>query len=286
MVDYVLGSADPPVARDPGAGVWNSEPRTWEMIAKKAAILDILPTSAIVVGDDAAKHMLHYMRNVGTDYTIDLEDMLDDVPAAKTNYNVELEEAKKFVETLPPGTHEITSTRIMPHLYNTKAESYNWYFAIGGYSAWGKGVATVDPGGSYRLDFEYKFFDRYNWDGGKKVTLFGIEITDEFMARFHREGLAMEFDCWGSVRETVSWSGGAALHAGAAALKGATAGGAGGALKPGTKTYVVKKGDSLSKIAGVYYGNIHLWPKIYEANKTVVGKNPNLILPGQVLVIP
>ncbi|HEY3225743.1 MAG TPA: hypothetical protein VGK61_01950, partial [Planctomycetota bacterium] len=196
MVDYIVGNTDPPVARDPGAGVWNSEPRTLEMILKKAAILDILPSAAIVVGDDAAKHMLHYMRNVGTDYTIDLEDMLDDVPAARANYNLELEEAKRFVETLAPGVHEIASTRITPHLYNTKAESYNWYFAIGGYSAWGKGLATVDPSGSYQLNFEYKFFDRYNWDGGKKVTLFGIEITDEFMARFHREGLAMEFDCW------------------------------------------------------------------------------------------
>jgi hypothetical protein len=286
MVDYIVGNTDPPVARDPGAGVWNSEPRTLEMILKKAAILDILPSAAIVVGDDAAKHMLHYMRNVGTDYTIDLEDMLDDVPAARANYNLELEEAKRFVETLAPGVHEIASTRITPHLYNTKAESYNWYFAIGGYSAWGKGLATVDPSGSYQLNFEYKFFDRYNWDGGKKVTLFGIEITDEFMARFHREGLAMEFDCWGSVREAVTWAGGAAARAGAGAMRAATAGAAATAVMPGMRTYMVRPGDSLSKIAGVYYGNIHLWPRIYEANREVVGANPNLIQPGQILVIP
>jgi hypothetical protein len=52
-----------------------------------------------------------------------------------------------------------------------------------------------------QLEFEYKFFDRYNWDGGKSVTLFGVTITDEFMARFHREGLAKEFDMYGSTKK-------------------------------------------------------------------------------------
>ena len=48
-------------------------------------------------------------------------------------------------------------------------------------------------------------YDRYNWDGGKSVTLFGIKITDQFMGEFHRQGLAREFDCVGSVRRTFSW---------------------------------------------------------------------------------
>jgi hypothetical protein len=253
---------------------------TLEMILKKSAILDILPTAAVVVGDDAAKHMLHYLMNTGTDYTIDFEDMVAEVPLTKKYFENEIELAKEYVETLPPGTHYFTSSRIMPNLYATKAESYNWYFAIGGYSAWGKGQATVTQIAgrrSYRMNFEYKFFDRYNWDGGKKVNLFGIEITDAFMARFHREGLAQEFDCWGSVKRAVVWAGAQAV-APVAPVPAAAA--------PGAKTHVVRPGDSLSKIAGVYYGNIHQWPAIYNANRSVVGANPNLILPGQVLVIP
>jgi nucleoid-associated protein YgaU len=52
-----------------------------------------------------------------------------------------------------------------------------------------------------------------------------------------------------------------------------------------TNTYVVKQGDSLSKIAKERYGNANQWPKIYEANKDVI-KDPDLIYPGQTLKIP
>lgn len=52
------------------------------------------------------------------------------------------------------------------------------------------------------------------------------------------------------------------------------------------KTYTVVKGDSLWKIAKTAYGDGNQWRKIYDANKDVVGKNPNLIYPGQKLVIP
>jgi nucleoid-associated protein YgaU len=49
---------------------------------------------------------------------------------------------------------------------------------------------------------------------------------------------------------------------------------------------VVVRGDYLSKIAQRFYGNGNLWPKIYAANKAVIGPDPNLIFPGQSLVIP
>lgn len=50
-------------------------------------------------------------------------------------------------------------------------------------------------------------------------------------------------------------------------------------------TYVVKKGDSLWKIAKLFYGKGSEWKKIYNANKDKI-KNPNLIYPNQKLVIP
>ncbi len=52
------------------------------------------------------------------------------------------------------------------------------------------------------------------------------------------------------------------------------------------QTYTVKKGDSLSKIAKQYYGDPMKYTVIYEANKALIGDNPNLIHPGQVLTIP
>ena len=49
--------------------------------------------------------------------------------------------------------------------------------------------------------------------------------------------------------------------------------------------YVVKKGDSLWKIAGKVYHNPLKWPRISRANKEKI-KNPNKIYANQVLVIP
>lgn len=48
------------------------------------------------------------------------------------------------------------------------------------------------------------------------------------------------------------------------------------------KYYVVKKGDNLSKIAKKYKTT---WKAIYNKNKDIIGNNPNLIYPGQILYI-
>lgn len=52
------------------------------------------------------------------------------------------------------------------------------------------------------------------------------------------------------------------------------------------QTYTVAKGDCLWNIAKKFYGNGSKYSVIYNANKGVVGGNPNLIYPGQVLTIP
>ena len=53
---------------------------------------------------------------------------------------------------------------------------------------------------------------------------------------------------------------------------------------PEKQFYTVKKGDYLSKIAKEVYGNANKYMVIFEANKPML-KDPNLIYPGQVLVI-
>jgi nucleoid-associated protein YgaU len=52
------------------------------------------------------------------------------------------------------------------------------------------------------------------------------------------------------------------------------------------ETYTVQKGDSLSKIAKHHLGDANAWRKIYDANKSVIGDNPDKIFPGQKLKIP
>ena len=50
--------------------------------------------------------------------------------------------------------------------------------------------------------------------------------------------------------------------------------------------WTVKSGDSLSRIAKDVYDDAGKYSKIYEANKATIGDNPNLIKPGQKLVLP
>ena len=52
------------------------------------------------------------------------------------------------------------------------------------------------------------------------------------------------------------------------------------------QAYTVVKGDSLCAIARRFYGNEGRWTAIYEANKAVIGGDPNRIYPGQVLTLP
>lgn len=51
------------------------------------------------------------------------------------------------------------------------------------------------------------------------------------------------------------------------------------------KTYTVRRGDCLWNIAKRFYGNGALYTRIYNANRGKI-RNPNLIYPGQVFVIP
>jgi peptidoglycan hydrolase-like protein with peptidoglycan-binding domain len=204
---YALGTSDPPHHADPGAGPWNSNPKTAKMISLKAGFLESWPAIYEIIGPDATKNMMHYMENTGGDGWIDLDKMLREVPSARRRFDEEVILAKQFAETLDPGTYDITSTggRLG---YNQKSENTNWFYAVGGYTRWGKGRLVVADGPDkrqYDLGFDYKFYDRYNWDEGKQVKILGMVITDEFMGEFHREGLAKEYDYYGLARRHFQW---------------------------------------------------------------------------------
>ena len=53
-----------------------------------------------------------------------------------------------------------------------------------------------------------------------------------------------------------------------------------------SKTYVVQQGDDLSEIAKGAYGVRDYYMLIYNANKNVIGPNPDVVIPGQILYIP
>jgi nucleoid-associated protein YgaU len=53
----------------------------------------------------------------------------------------------------------------------------------------------------------------------------------------------------------------------------------------GSKSYTVRSGDTLSKIAKEFYGNANQYQKIFEANRDKL-HSPDVIREGQELVIP
>jgi nucleoid-associated protein YgaU len=60
---------------------------------------------------------------------------------------------------------------------------------------------------------------------------------------------------------------------------------AGAQVSPPSKTYTVKSGDTLSRIAKEHLGNANDYMEIFNLNKDQLS-NPDLIKPGQVLRLP
>ncbi len=180
------------------------------MLVYKRSIQMLMDTGTvdIAIGPNAVRHMQHYMNMTGNDLIVDLRDFAERSKKLKEIYIQEIHEAKEFSQTLPIGTHFITSETSATGYFD---DSKDLYYAIGGYSYWGKGTVAVmknseSNNNSYAMDFEFHFFDRYNWDKGKEVHIGAIPITDEFMGEFHRQCYAMEYNIKGVYKETIVWA--------------------------------------------------------------------------------
>jgi hypothetical protein len=57
-------------------------------------------------------------------------------------------------------------------------------------------------------------------------------------------------------------------------------------VKDKPKTHTVKSGETLASISRDVYGTSNKWNEIYKKNRKVIGPDPDLIKPGQKLVIP
>jgi nucleoid-associated protein YgaU len=51
-------------------------------------------------------------------------------------------------------------------------------------------------------------------------------------------------------------------------------------------SYTVAEGDTLATIAERFYGDPSLWRRIYEANQSAIGDNPDSVRVGTTLTIP
>jgi len=86
-------------------------------------------------------------------------------------------------------------------------------------------------------------------------------------------------EIWNAIKTIPDWK-----NEIVADIKG-TGGGAPAAVATAGKSYTVKAGDTLSKIAKEHLGDDNAYMKIFEANRDKLS-NPDLIKPGQVLTLP
>jgi nucleoid-associated protein YgaU len=54
----------------------------------------------------------------------------------------------------------------------------------------------------------------------------------------------------------------------------------------GEQTYTVEAGDTLATVADKFYGDSTAWRKIYDANKSAIGDDPDKLKVGTQLRIP
>ncbi len=117
--------------------------------------------------------------------------------------------------------------------------------------------------------WSYEHMDDEMWDAVARATLDPHDNTEE------EEMSSKEFE---KLTESLSHLKGrvARLEAAVATIKPPPT--------PSRRTVTVQPGDTLSAIAARL--GLPGWQRLYDANRAVIGPDPNLIRPGQVLVVP
>ncbi|VEG12924.1 two-partner secretion domain-containing protein [Moraxella cuniculi] len=199
--DYKLGKGYPKLKYDAGAGEWGSEQASFEVYRDYSIAMGVALNSPVY--PDATAALRHYLANSGENYQIDLEGLMKDSGIAPI-VQKEINYAQSFIEQnlTSKGTIDFHSTGAS----GAYAESKNWFYATGGVLIYGGGSATYDGEGNYTMDFNLMSYDRYNWDGGKSVTILGQKITDDQLGAMHRAGIAKEYNMYGAVPLTITWS--------------------------------------------------------------------------------
>lgn len=88
---------------------------------------------------------------------------------------------------------------------------------------------------------------------------------------------------WNAIKTVPGWEQEVVADIGVKEHAPAAAGTSG--TTQGGRTYTVKSGDTLSRIAKEFYGDAQAYPRIFDANRDQLS-DPNKIQPGQILKIP
>jgi nucleoid-associated protein YgaU len=94
---------------------------------------------------------------------------------------------------------------------------------------------------------------------------------------------AQKNEIWTAIKTIPEWQN--EVVADIKVTGGGAQAGAPAAAPTAGKSYTVKAGDTLSKIAKEHLGDANAYMRIFEANRDKLS-NPDLIKPGQVLTLP
>ncbi|WP_367319701.1 hypothetical protein [Streptomyces sp. HUAS ZL42] len=195
------------MAADRGAGAYDIESPTAHDHWIQAQATAMSNAGDFVGNTDAAYHMDHYLRGLGTPVNLDVDRMLTDDETLRQAAEYSIADEKERWRRQALDAFEKSGGNPVSIPVETPPQSYthsdrNWYLAVGSGMTNTTGLVTVVPGenGEPRvsLDYQVNVWDRYNWDPGKKTPIGPTEVTDADMARLHTTGLAREFDMRGS----------------------------------------------------------------------------------------
>jgi uncharacterized protein RhaS with RHS repeats len=209
LADYKEGDEDLIIKHDKGSGIHGAEKGKYKDsdLDKISKLLKRCIWGAKQLSMDvAASHMEHYLANTGTTMTVNYERLLKDVPSQIRILNTEINEAREYVENSLTNDAEFfnITSKTASGGYCKDEDNWNWYFAVGGYSIWGKGTA-IKNGNCYDMLLQITFEDFYNWDEGKKVAILGTTIADKDVGKLHKAGIAYEFLMTGQVTYIQKW---------------------------------------------------------------------------------
>jgi len=138
-----------------------------------------------VSGPVAADFMLHWLRGSGERQFVDKDFILSD-PMAKAWYDFWKKDTLYWVNTHKCDDASAVSlhedTRGEPIKPSKELNPSLWY-AVGRFFV--RAVVRPDstkkcPPCSIYIDFKFVFVDKYDWTKGDKITLFGIDIPDDY----------------------------------------------------------------------------------------------------------
>jgi nucleoid-associated protein YgaU len=92
-------------------------------------------------------------------------------------------------------------------------------------------------------------------------------------------------EIWNAIKTIPEWRNDVVADIQVTGGGSSSGGGAATATATTSKTYTVKAGDTLSKIAKQHLGDANAYMRIFELNRDQLS-NPDVIKPGQVLKLP